>query len=152
MPDVQQGRNRLRRPRIHANQRFGHAMDDGRQAAAAVALGVFRPADQAVVGRHLQERKCPPSCIAMEIFDFFDLQDVPHTRFDAGRLLVLELHHTRVFPGWEEADHPPRSREATPSSPSYPGEEGFQNALGGVRGNCRFSEVLTKSSAGSKRK
>jgi len=28
-----------------------------------------------------------------------------------------------------------------------PRREGFQNALGGVRRNCRFSEVLTKSSA-----
>jgi hypothetical protein len=39
-------------------------------------------------------------------------------------------------------------RLGTPIESSHPGEERVQNALGGVRGNCRFSEVLTKSWAG----
>jgi hypothetical protein len=52
----------------HRRQRF----DDLREAAAAEALVVFRPADEPFVGRDLEKREQPPAGVAAQGFDTFD--------------------------------------------------------------------------------
>ena len=66
----------LDRPRILADQALRHAADHGGEAGAAVALVVFRPADQAVVGRDLEEREVAPAGVAVQILDLGDFHGV----------------------------------------------------------------------------
>ena len=56
----------LDRPRVLADQVLRHAADHGGEAGAAVALVVFRPADQPVVGGDLEEREVAPAGVAMQ--------------------------------------------------------------------------------------
>src|SRR5580698_1221373 len=44
-------------------------MDHRGHAAAAATLGIFRPADQAVIGGHLEERERRPRTVGVQVFD-----------------------------------------------------------------------------------
>src|SRR6185503_3655393 len=63
----------LDRPRILADQAGRHAADHGGDAGAAVAFVVLGPADDAVVGRDLDEREIAPAGVAMQVLDLDDL-------------------------------------------------------------------------------
>ena len=62
---------------VQPDQPLRHAVDDGGKAATAVGLGVFRPADQPVVGGDLQKRKRAPAGVAMQVLELRDF----HGRF-----------------------------------------------------------------------
>ena len=66
----------LHRPRIQPDQRVGQAADHAGQAAAAIGLGVFRPADQPVIGGELEERKRAPAGVAVQVLDLREFHDV----------------------------------------------------------------------------
>ena len=61
--------------RILADQRLAERADDGAEPLAAVALVVFRPADDAVIGGDLEEREDAPAGVAMQILDPRDAHD-----------------------------------------------------------------------------
>src|SRR6516225_2764853 len=64
----------LDRPRVLPNQKpVGELVDDAGQPLRAIALHVFRPADDPVVGGNLEKRVDPPAGIAVQVFDFCDL-------------------------------------------------------------------------------
>src|SRR5262249_21615918 len=56
-------------PRIVTDQVLRHAADHGGKTGAAVALVVFRPADQSFIGRDLEKREVAPAGIAVQILD-----------------------------------------------------------------------------------
>jgi hypothetical protein len=60
----------LDRPRILSDQK---ALGDCAQSLCAIALHVFRPADDSLIGGDLQKRIDPPAGIAMQDFDLDDL-------------------------------------------------------------------------------
>ena len=72
---IEIGRVALDRPRVLADQALGHLADDAGQPLRAVPLHVFRPADDALVGRDLEKRIDPPAGVAMQVFDLDDFHD-----------------------------------------------------------------------------
>ena len=66
----------LHRSRVEPDQWLGQAVDHAGQAAAAIGLGVFRPADQAVIGGELEERKSAPAGVAVQVLDLGEFHDV----------------------------------------------------------------------------
>ena len=65
--------------RVHADHVGHQRLDHARQAGAAEAFVVFRPADDAV-GRHeLEKREGPPSRVALEDFESLDLHRFPRS-------------------------------------------------------------------------
>src|SRR6185437_3375069 len=68
--------------RILADQPLAQRADDGGEAAAAIALVIFRPADDAVIGGDLEEREDAPAGVAMQILDPRDAHD-PSSRLAA---------------------------------------------------------------------
>src|SRR5882757_8901033 len=80
---VKRRRDQFRGPWILADQRFGHPPDGGGQAGAAIALIVFRPSDESVVGRDFQKREVPPARIAVQILDPGDLHPTSPSRAPA---------------------------------------------------------------------
>ena len=79
---VEIGRVALDRARVLADQALGHFPDDPGQPLRAIPLHVFRPADDALVGRDLEKRIDPPPGIAVQVFDLDDF----HTGFSAATL------------------------------------------------------------------
>src|SRR5579862_3782009 len=69
---VERRRDALDRPRVLANEVLGQFADDRREALRAIALHVFRPADEALVGGDLEERIDPPAGVAVQILYFDD--------------------------------------------------------------------------------
>ena len=55
--------------RIHAGDDGGKARDQRRHAADAEIVDIFRPADEAIIGRELQEREIPPAGIGLQGLD-----------------------------------------------------------------------------------
>jgi len=75
---VEMGAVTLDRARVLTDQEaFGELQDDPGQALRAIALHIFRPADDALVGGDLQKRIDPPTGIAMQVFDLDDLHRHP---------------------------------------------------------------------------
>ena len=60
-------------PRVNGWHTANSGQDDPRQPLRAIALHIFRPADDALVGGDLQKRVDPPAGVAMQIFDLDDL-------------------------------------------------------------------------------
>jgi hypothetical protein len=73
---VLRGHDAFDRPRVLADQALRHAPDHGGEARAAVAFVIFRPADQAVIGGDLEERKVTPAGVTVQILDLDDLHGV----------------------------------------------------------------------------
>jgi hypothetical protein len=66
----------LDRARIGADQiALGELADDARQSLPAIALHIFRPANDAPVGGNFQKRIDPPAGVAVQIFDLGDFHD-----------------------------------------------------------------------------
>ncbi len=75
---VEMGAVTLDRPRVLADQEaLGELQDDPGQPLRAIALHIFRPADDPLVGGDLEKRIDPPAGIAMQVFDLDDLHRQP---------------------------------------------------------------------------
>ena len=73
----------LDRPRVLADQEpLGELPDDPGQPLRAVALHIFRPADDPLVGGDLEKRIDPPAGVAVQVFDFDDLHGAPPPDFE----------------------------------------------------------------------
>ena len=73
LTDPQRRGDLLHRARIRADQRLRQAADYAGEAAAAIGLGVFGPADNAIVSGDLEERERAPAGVAMQVIDAGDL-------------------------------------------------------------------------------
>jgi hypothetical protein len=83
--------------RILADHHRRQRLDDLGQAAAAEALVVFRPADDAVIGHDLEERERPPSGIAAQGFDLCDFHFVSRLSLLVAAPLRVTCHVSRPF-------------------------------------------------------
>src|SRR3954470_23934468 len=64
----------LDRARVLSDQKpLGELLNDPGQPLCAVALHIFRPADDALVGADLEKRIDPPAGVAVQVFDLDDL-------------------------------------------------------------------------------
>ena len=103
---VEIGRVALDRPRVLPDQPLAELADDAGQPLRAIALHVFRPADDALVGGDLQKRIDPPAGVAMQVFDrgdFHDrqfLQEIPQSRRKPGPLIRIIEHRISGTPAF----------------------------------------------------
>jgi hypothetical protein len=70
---VQERGDLLHRPRVHADDPLAQLLDDGAEPLGAEILQEFRPADQTIVGRDLQEGKVAPAGGAVQVLDLGDV-------------------------------------------------------------------------------
>src|ERR1051325_8112370 len=61
---------------IASREGVGEALDDAGQPLRAIALHVFRPAGDALVGGDLQKGVDPPAGVAMQVFDLGDFHGI----------------------------------------------------------------------------
>src|SRR5271154_5680435 len=91
----------LDRPRVLPNEEtLGELQDDAGQPLRAIALHIFRPADDALVGGDLQKRVDPPAGVAVQIFDLDDLHrrlsPDPRQRIPLPSPLIMRRSPTRL--------------------------------------------------------
>ncbi len=91
---VEMGAVALDRPRVLSDQEaLGELQDDPGQPLRAVALHVFGPPDNALVGGDFEKRIDAPAGVAMQVFDLDDF----HRRF--LKALATGLITARCLPG-----------------------------------------------------